>query len=294
MLSNDNLSNEASVLEERQGKMLLHTELSLLSMLTGHKGVVQTRGLLTVGFHFPLIYLIFENVIDNFSPQDQAYEEDRFLKNPRASTYTGHIRRRLVLVLDCVTPHEFNEQSKSYINLQQHFMKSKKMHENEYLPIFREIVGVVEKFHERNIIHRDLKLGNIILNRYTNQVTIVNFCLGKFLLSDKDLLNDQRGSPAYISPEVLSGKPYLGKPIDVWALGVMLYMMVYGQFPFFESSPTMLFKKIKSGDFMFPLYVFCLHFICNELSNNFFFVLQGYGCFVRDPGPDSRYARGSL
>lgn len=54
-------------------------------------------------------------------------------------------------------------------------------------------------------MHRDLKLGNMILNKSNNGVTITNFCLGKALINDDDLLKDQRGSPAYISPEVLSG-----------------------------------------------------------------------------------------
>jgi len=64
---------------------------------------------------------------------------------------------------------------------------------------------------QKNIVHRDLKLGNLVLNRRTHRVTITNFCLGKHLGSENDLLKDQRGSPAYISPDVLCGKPYLGK-----------------------------------------------------------------------------------
>ncbi|ODM90143.1 Serine/threonine-protein kinase 40 [Orchesella cincta] len=79
-------------------------------------------------------------------------------------------------------------------------------------------------------------------------------CLGKHLTSDNDLLKDQRGSPAYISPDVIIGKPYLGKPSDMWALGVVLYTMVYGQFPFYDQSPTGLFRKIKTGEFQIPVY----------------------------------------
>lgn len=58
---------------------------------------------------------------------------------------------------------------------------------------------------------RDLKLGNVVLDRRSQEVTLTNFCLGKHLMRDDDLLKDQRGSPAYISPDVLSGKPYLGR-----------------------------------------------------------------------------------
>jgi len=57
-------------------------------------------------------------------------------------------------------------------------------------------------------------LGNIILNKDTGEVTLANFCLGKHLTSDNDLLKDQRGSPAYISPDVITGKPYLGKQFN--------------------------------------------------------------------------------
>ena len=59
-------------------------------------------------------------------------------------------------------------------------------------------------------MHRDLKLGNFILHQHTHKITITNFCLGKQLVNEMDLLTDQRGSPAYISPDVLCGKPYTG------------------------------------------------------------------------------------
>ena len=62
-------------------------------------------------------------------------------------------------------------------------------------------------------------------------------------MNDNDLLKDQRGSPAYISPDVLSGKPYAGKPSDMWALGVVLFTMLYGQFPFYDSAPHELFQS---------------------------------------------------
>ena len=55
-------------------------------------------------------------------------------------------------------------------------------------------------------------MGNIVLNLRSRKVTLTNFCLGKHLMNENDLLKDQRGSPAYISPDVLSGKPYAGKP----------------------------------------------------------------------------------
>ena len=58
---------------------------------------------------------------------------------------------------------------------------------------------------QRNVVHRDLKLGNMLMHKSTRRITLTNFCLGCLLLSETHGLHDQRGSPAYISPEVLSG-----------------------------------------------------------------------------------------
>jgi serine/threonine-protein kinase 40 len=51
---------------------------------------------------------------------------------------------------------------------------------------------------------------------------------------------------------LFSGSPYLGKPSDMWALGVVLFTMLYGQFPFYDSVPQELFRKIKAADFKIP------------------------------------------
>lgn len=162
------------------------------------------------------------------------------------------IRHRLCLVLDCLCAHDFSSETADLINLQHYVIREKRLSERETIIIFHDIVRVVECLHKRNIVHRDLKLGNIVLNRSTKRITITNFCLGKHLIRDNDLLKDQRGSPAYISPDVLSGAPYSGKASDMWALGVVLYTMLYGQFPFYDSIPHELFRKIKTAEFVLP------------------------------------------
>ena len=209
--------------DERQGKMLLHTEHSLLSLLQGVAGVVQCH----------------QTFMDT-----TLQEED--------GRYTGRKVKRVVLVLDCLVSHDFSNKTRDLINLQHHVIREKKLSEKESLVIFHAVVSIVFRLHKANIVHRDLKLGNIVLDKRSNKVTITNFCLGKHLMSDNDLLKDQRGSPAYISPDVLSGKPYQGKPSDMWALGVVLFTMLYGQFPFYDSAPQELFNKIKSAEFTIP------------------------------------------
>ena len=102
-------------------------------------------------------------------------------------------------------------------------------------------------------------------------MTLINFALSKHLVRDDELLTDQCGSLAYVSPDVLSGKymtimltksnyrvfchlgiPYDGKASDMWAMGVLLYTMICGQFPFYDSDRQELFKKIRSADFIIP------------------------------------------
>ncbi|ELT95415.1 hypothetical protein CAPTEDRAFT_226259 [Capitella teleta] len=214
--------------EDRQGKMLLHTEYSLLSLLHGLDGVVHHHGLF----------------------KDEGLEEH--VLGHGQTQFTGRLKPRLVLVLDCLVDHEFSAHYKNFINLQHYVIKEKKLTEREAIIIFFDIVRVVERLHQRNIVHRDLKLGNMVLNKRTRRVTITNFCLGKHLISENDLLTNQRGSPAYISPDVLSDRPYLGKPSDMWAMGVVLYTMLYGRFPFYDSAPHELFRKIKSADYALP------------------------------------------
>ncbi|CAD6204907.1 GSCOCG00003044001-RA-CDS [Cotesia congregata] len=213
--------------DDRQGKMLLHAEYSLLSLLQNQDGVIHHHGFF----------------------KDSALEEKVVGKT---RIYTGRVVRRLCLVLDCLTAHDFNPRNEELLNLQHHVIREKKLSEKESLLIFTDTVRIVAELHKKNIVHRDLKLGNLVLNRKTRKVTITNFCLGKHLASENDLLKDQRGSPAYISPDVLCGKPYLGKPSDMWALGVVLFTMLYGQFPFYDNTPTQLFVKIKAANYQIP------------------------------------------
>ncbi|XP_058452810.1 serine/threonine-protein kinase 40-like [Malaya genurostris] len=226
------IGTELTNKETQQGKTLLHTEYTLLSLLADLDGVIHHHGLFC----------------------DYALEEKQ-IETPdlyQQRIYTGRLKRRLILVLDCVHSHEFCERSMAYVNLQK-YVQTHKFTEIEALMVFYEIVKVVEQLHQRNVIHRDLKLNNIVLNRRTNKIVITNFFLAKHLNSEDDNLFDQRGSPAYISPDVLGGKPYKGKPSDVWALGVILYTIIYGKFPFLDTTPTALFKKIRQADYMIPI-----------------------------------------
>ena len=250
--------NEATASQdERHGKVLMHNEHSLLSLLTGERGVIQMR---------------------DFFSEWCLHEEDL---GGGKFVYNGTRSKRICLVMDCVVPSDFtmrgsaagtgggggggtdrvescppngpaHEAIKYNVNLQHFVIREKRLGERSALEVFYNIVKVVHRLHERDIVHRDLKLGNIILNTRSKDVVLTNFCLGKHLMGDFDLLKDQRGSPAYISPDVLNGKPYQGKPSDMWALGVVLFTMLYGQFPFYDAVPQELFAKIRAARYTIP------------------------------------------
>ncbi|EGV97361.1 Serine/threonine-protein kinase 40 [Cricetulus griseus] len=114
----------------------------------------------------------------------------------------------------------------------------------ETVVVFYDVVGVVEALHQKNTVHRDLKLGNMVLNKRTHQITITNFCLEKHLMSERDLLNGQRRSPVYISPNVHTRASL----VNMWVLSVVLFTMLYSLFPFYDSIPQELFCEIKAAD----------------------------------------------
>ncbi|XP_064445529.1 serine/threonine-protein kinase 40 isoform X3 [Mirounga angustirostris] len=186
---------------------------------------------------------------DFYQLKDRTCE---IVEDTESSRMIKKMKKRICLVLDCLCAHDFSDKTADLINLQHYVIKEKRLSERETVVIFYDVVRVVEALHQKNIVHRDLKLGNMVLNKRTHRITITNFCLGKHLVSEGDLLKDQRGSPAYISPDVLSGRPYRGKPSDMWALGVVLFTMLYGQFPFYDSIPQELFRKIKAAEYTIP------------------------------------------
>jgi 5'-AMP-activated protein kinase catalytic alpha subunit len=112
--------------------------------------------------------------------------------------------------------------------------------------IFKQLVRAVIHCHQRGIVHRDIKLENILMDKY-GHTKLIDFGLCDFVLdvgNTTRLCVDSVGSPAYISPEVLDGKPYSGFKADVWSSGVVLYALLFGCFPF---SPGQ-YKRMVNGE----------------------------------------------
>ncbi|EWC45265.1 hypothetical protein DRE_05992 [Drechslerella stenobrocha 248] len=115
-----------------------------------------------------------------------------------------------------------------------------------------QMLGAVKYMHSRNVIHRDLKLGNIFLDSDLN-VKIGDFGLAALLIDGTERKNTICGTPNYIAPEVLFGKEEGHSfEVDLWSLGIILYAMLVGKPPFQSGDVKEIYQKIKIATFSYP------------------------------------------
>ncbi|KAK3096879.1 hypothetical protein FSP39_004355 [Pinctada imbricata] len=107
--------------------------------------------------------------------------------------------------------------------------------EYECRKYIRQIVSAVDHMHKNNIVHRDLKLENFLLDKNLD-IKIIDFGLSNVFYGDTSL-STQCGSPAYAAPEIFSNQKY-GAGVDIWSLGVCMYAMLIGSLPFVPEPPT--------------------------------------------------------
>ncbi|KAI8034299.1 serine/threonine-protein kinase par-1 [Drosophila gunungcola] len=126
---------------------------------------------------------------------------------------------------------------------------------------FWQIISAVEYCHKKGIVHRDLKAENLLLDLNMN-IKIADFGFSNHF-KPGELLATWCGSPPYAAPEVFEGKQYTGPEIDIWSLGVVLYVLVCGALPFDGSTLQSLRDRVLSGRFRIPFFMSseCEHLI---------------------------------
>ncbi|CAK7317236.1 Serine/threonine-protein kinase SIK3 [Vulpes lagopus] len=146
-----------------------------------------------------------------------------------------------------------------------HLVAHGRMAEKEARRKFKQIVAAVYFCHCRNIVHRDLKAENLLLDANLN-IKIADFGFSN-LFTPGQPLKTWCGSPPYAAPELFEGKEYDGPKVDIWSLGVVLYVLVCGALPFDGSTLQNLRARVLSGKFRIPFFMSteCEHLIRHML-----------------------------
>ena len=114
----------------------------------------------------------------------------------------------------------------------------------------RQIASALDYCHRNSIVHRDLKIENILISK-TGDIKIIDFGLSN-LFSPRAQLGTFCGSLYFAAPELLQAKKYTGPEVDVWSFGIVLYVLVCGKVPFDDQSMPQLHAKIKRGVVDYP------------------------------------------
>ncbi|PLW14917.1 hypothetical protein PCANC_14770 [Puccinia coronata f. sp. avenae] len=132
----------------------------------------------------------------------------------------------------------------------------------------RQMGSALEYCHANSIVHRDLKIENILISK-TGNIKIIDFGLSN-LFSPNSNLQTFCGSLYFAAPELLNAKAYIGPEVDVWSFGIVLFVLVCGKVPFDDQSMPALHAKIKRGQVDYPTWLSseCKHVLSRMLVTN--------------------------
>ena len=139
-------------------------------------------------------------------------------------------------------------------DLFQYIYSLTKLNEIKASCLFRQLISALEYIHTLGVVHRDIKPENILLTKDHKNIKLVDFGLSNSYRHG-NLLKTACGSPCYAAPEMISGKEYNGLYSDLWSCGVVLYCMLCGKLPFDDEKIKVLYRKIKTGDYIIPHYL---------------------------------------
>lgn len=201
---------------------------------------------------------------------------EKFHKVPKLEEFTHN---EITILSKLNNPHviKFYERLKTANNLylvyefcsggtlETHIFKKKRLGEGEAMKIFKQILMAFQSLVKENILHRDLKPGNILFHGELVKLADFGFCKG--MTGPLAMTSTMVGSPIYMAPEILKGASYNTKA-DVWSLGVVLYEMLYGKCPFEERTIPRLLSVIQTRSVHF-------NHILNEVSSGTQDIIRG-------------------
>jgi len=136
-------------------------------------------------------------------------------------------------------------------SLFENVVKKRVYTEKDAANVVLQVARACKYMHDRGIIHRDLKLKNLVyLDKTNEQICVTDFGLSKYMDHTQSKTKTLCGTPAYVAPEVLRQEAY-GTEVDMWSLGTILYFLLCGYPPFMERNLQRLYKVIKEGKVVF-------------------------------------------
>ncbi|KAK2095314.1 Tribbles 1 [Saguinus oedipus] len=174
-----------------------------------------------------------------------------YIQLPSHSNITGIVE----VILGETKAYVFFE--KDFGDMHSYVRSRKRLREEEAARLFKQIVSAVAHCHQSAIVLGDLKLRKFVFStEERTQLRLESLEDTHIIKGEDDALSDKHGCPAYVSPEILNTTgTYSGKAADVWSLGVMLYTLLVGRYPFHDSDPSALFSKIRRGQFCIPEHI---------------------------------------
>ncbi|KAK3383239.1 kinase-like domain-containing protein [Lasiosphaeria ovina] len=218
--------------------------------------------------HFAEVYLCVEK------STGRRYAVKVFSKTPgvEEKSKSDGLQQEIAVLMGVSHPNvlclkdTFNEPNAVYLVLElapegelfNFIVQKQKLTENETRKLFTQLFNGVKYLHERNIVHRDIKPENILLADKDLHVKLADFGLAK-IIGEESFTTTLCGTPSYVAPEILadSRRRKYTKAVDVWSLGVVLYICLCGFPPFSDeltsaSFPYTLSEQIRKGRFDYP------------------------------------------
>jgi 5'-AMP-activated protein kinase catalytic alpha subunit len=196
------------------------------------------------GLHIATSLPVAVKVIDKTRMKDPK-DRDRVDREMRVMRQLGgHIG--IAQLLECAETPQFLYIIMEHCaggSLLDYVRDKRRISENEACLLFQQILAALQHCHSRGIVHRDIKLENILLDASHSGVKLIDFGLCGYYVHDKPL-RCHCGSPSYAAPEIVARKDYMAGPVDVWSAGVVLFAMLAGYLPFQAKDKKSLSSKI--------------------------------------------------